>query len=306
MSTPIDLSRLPAPDVVEVIDFEELLAERKAGTLALVPEDRRAEVAAALELESEPITIQLQESVYREIHLRQRINDAARAVMLAFAMRGDLDQLAVLLGVERLEIVPEDPDAGTPAVMEDDSDLRYRTQLAPQGFSVAGPEGAYRSHALAAHGSVLDASATSPSPGEVLVSVLAREGDGTPSQEVIDAVDAALRPDDVRPLTDKVTVGPAMIVGYGIDAMIYPFPGPDSSIVLTEARSRLDRYIADTHRIGRVVARSGIIAALHVEGVERVDLAFPLADVGVTKTQAPYCTSLNVAVAAAQLPGERA
>ncbi|KWA08335.1 baseplate J/gp47 family protein [Burkholderia territorii] len=306
MSTPIDLSRLPAPDVIEVIDFEELLAERKAGTLALVPEDRRAEVAAALELESEPITIQLQESVYREIHLRQRINDAARAVMLAFALRGDLDQLAALLGVERLEIVPEDPETGTPAVMEEDTDLRYRTQLAPQGFSVAGPEGAYRSHALAAHGSVLDASATSPSPGEVLVSVLAREGDGKPNQEVIDAVDAALRPDDVRPLTDKVTVGPATIIGYGIDAMIYPFPGPDSSIVLTEARSRLDRYIADTRRIGRVVARSGIIAALHVEGVERVDLSSPAADVAVTKTEAPYCTSVNVVVAPTPTANKRA
>lgn len=294
MSTPIDLSRLPAPDVVEEIDFEALLAERKAGLLSLVPDDRRADVAAALELESEPITIMLQESVYREMYLRQRVNDAARAVMLAFAMDGDLDQLAALLGVERLEITPADPETGTPAVMEGNTDLRYRTQLAPQGYSVAGPEGAYRSHALAAHGSVLDASATSPAPGEVLVTVLSRDGDGTPSEEVIEAVTAALRADDVRPLTDKVTVRGATIVGYEVDAVLFTFPGPDSSVVLKEASSKLAAYVAETHRIGREVTLSGIYAALHVNGVERVKLNAPTADVEISATQAPYCRAVKI------------
>ncbi|AXF23494.1 baseplate assembly protein [Burkholderia pyrrocinia] len=294
MSTPIDLSRLPAPDVVEEIDFEAMLAERKAGLLSLVPDDRRAEVAAALELESEPITIMLQESVYREMYLRQRVNDAARAVMLAFAMDGDLDQLAALLGVKRLEITPADPEAGTPAVMEGNTDLRYRTQLAPQGYSVAGPEGAYRSHALAAHGSVLDASATSPAPGEVLVTVLSRDGDGTPSKEVIDAVTAALRADDVRPLTDKVTVRGATIVGYEVDAVLFTFPGPDSSVVLKEAAAKLAAYVSETHRNGREVTLSGIYAALHVNGVERVKLNAPIADVEISATQAPYCRAVKI------------
>lgn len=294
MSTPIDLSRLPAPDVVEEIDFEAMLAERKAGLLSLVPDDRRADVAAALELESEPITIVLQESVYREMYLRQRVNDAGRAVMLAFAMDGDLDQLAALLGVKRLEIAPADPEAGTPAVMEQDSDLRDRTQLAPQGYSVAGPEGAYRSHARAAHGSVLDASATSPAPGEVLVTVLVREGDGTPTPEVLTAVTAALRADDVRPLTDKVTVRGAGIVGYAVDAVLYTFAGPDSSVVLKEAAKRLDKYVSETHRIGREVTLSGIYAALHVDGVERVKLNAPRADVTVSATQAPYCEAVVI------------
>src|SRR3546814_9711108 len=46
-----------------------------------------------------------------------------------------------------------------PAVMESDSDLRRRLVLAPEGYSVAGPEGAYIFHALSAHPDVLDASA---------------------------------------------------------------------------------------------------------------------------------------------------
>ena len=63
--------------------------------------------------------------------------------------------------------------------MESDPDFRRRIQLAPEGFSVAGPEGAYIFHALSADPGVLDACATSPSPGEVVVTVLARAGDGT-------------------------------------------------------------------------------------------------------------------------------
>lgn len=290
----IDLSRLPAPNVVEEIDFESLFAERKAGFLALVPDEIRAAVAAKLELQSEPITILLQESVYREMYLRQRVNDAARALMLAFAMDGDLDQLAALLGVERLVVTPGDPDTGTDPVMESNDDLRDRTQLAPQGYSVAGPEGAYRSHARAAHGSVLDASATSPNPGEVLVSVLVREGDGTAPQAVIDAVAAALSADDVRPLTDKVTVRSAEIVKYAIDAIIYTYAGPDSGVVISEAQSRAQKFADNSRRNGREIPLSGIYAALHAEGVERVVLISPAKDIAITSTQASFCSSLKV------------
>ncbi|RWA51293.1 hypothetical protein AU476_23550 [Cupriavidus sp. UYMSc13B] len=88
MSGIIDLSQLPPPDVVETIDFEVILAERKAYFVSLYPADQRAAVAATLALESEPIVKLLQDNAYREMVLRQRINDAARAVMLPFA-KGD-------------------------------------------------------------------------------------------------------------------------------------------------------------------------------------------------------------------------
>ena len=97
----IDLSQLPAPQIVEVPDFEALLAERKAAFVALYPVDEQDAVRRTLELESEPITKQLQENTYREILLRQRINEAAQAVMVAYAMGGDLDQLAAINNVQR-------------------------------------------------------------------------------------------------------------------------------------------------------------------------------------------------------------
>lgn len=294
MTTPIDLSRLPPPDVVESIDYEVLLAERKAYYVSLFPDDQRADVAKTLTLESEPIVKLLQESTYREVLLRQRVNDAARAVMLAYARDNDLDHLGVLVDVERLTITPADVENDVDAVMESDTDLRRRIQLAPQGFSVAGPAGAYRSHALGADGRILDAMASSPAPCQVLVTILSREGDGTADAALCDAVAAALTDDEVRPLTDEVTVASAEIVTYNVRAMIYTFPGPDSSVVLTEAAARLDAYIAETHRIAREVTISGLYAALHVDGAERVELLEPLANVTTTDTQAPHCLSVDI------------
>jgi phage-related baseplate assembly protein len=275
--------------MVEVIDFEVILAERKAALIALYPADKRAEVAATLALESEPLAINLQENAYREVLLRQRINDAARAVMLAFAQGADLDHLAALLGVQRLVVVAGTDD--TPAVMESDTDLRKRVQMAPESFSVAGPEGAYISATLNADGRVLDAGAKSPVPGAVLITVLSREGDGGASEELIDAVANALNAEDVRPLTDSVTVQSAEIVEYTVAATIFTFPGPDSAVVVAEARKRLDAYVSDCHRIGRDVVISGLHAALQVEGIERVVLTAPAANVQTNDTQAPYCTS---------------
>jgi phage-related baseplate assembly protein len=275
--------------MVEVIDFEVILAERKAALIALYPEDKRAEVAATLALESEPLAINLQENAYREVLLRQRINDAARAVMLAFAQGADLDHLAALLGVQRLVVVAGTDE--TPAVMESDTDLRKRVQLAPESFSVAGPEGAYIAATLKADGRVLDAGVKSPAPGAVLVTILSREGDGSADEGLIAAVANSLNAEDVRPLTDSVTVQSAEILEYTVAATIFTFPGPDSAVVVAEARKRLDAYVSDCHRIGRAVVISGLHAALQVEGIERVVLTAPAANVQTNDTQAPYCTS---------------
>ncbi|BCN08521.1 baseplate assembly protein [Ralstonia pseudosolanacearum] len=294
MGTLIDLSQLPPPNVVEALDYETILAQRKAALIARYPVDKQADVAAVLALESEPLTKFLEESSYRELLLRQRINESARAVMLAYARDKDLEHLASLVGVYRLVIKPADPIAGTPAEMESDTELRQRVQLAPQSFSVAGPEGAYRSHARNADGRVLDASATSPSPGEVCITVLSREGDGTAPTDLLAKVEAALRSDDVRPLTDFVTVQSAAILPYDVVAILHLFPGPDSSVVVTEALRRLAVYVEACHRLGRLVARSGLDAALHVAGVERVDLQSPADDIQADLTQAPYCIGVNV------------
>ena len=110
----------------------------------------------------------------------------------------DLSRLPAPQIVEQLDYAA-DPLSGAPAVMESDADFRRRIILAPEGYSVAGPEGAYIFHALSADPDVLDASATSPTPGEVVVTVLSRTGDGTAPPELLATVEAAVSADDVPP-----------------------------------------------------------------------------------------------------------
>ncbi|ORC44362.1 baseplate assembly protein [Burkholderia sp. A27] len=293
-ATPIDLSRLSSPDIVETIDYETLLAERKAKLVSLYPADQQAEVTAALAVESEPMNIVLQENTYREVVLLQRVNDAARAVMLAYAKGKDLEHLAALFEIERLVITPADPANDIEAVYEDDTDLRARVQLAPQGFSVAGPEGAYISHARNADGLVLDASAVSPAPKEVVVTVLSRAGDGTADAALVEKVRVALASDNVRPLTDLVTVQSATIKRYAVRATLIFFAGPDRSVALAEANKSVKKYTDEMHKLGMEITLDGVYAAARAAGVQKVLLDEPAADIPATKQEAPYCTAIEL------------
>ena len=215
----IDLSQLPAPQIVDVPDFETLLAERKAEFVALHPKDEQEAVIRTLELESEPVTKLLQENAYRELLLRQRINEAAQAVMVAYAIGGDLDQLAANYNVKRLTVTPADNDAVPPvaAVMESDEALRLRVPAAFEGLSVAGPTAAYEFHARSADGRVADASATSPAPAEVVLTVLSREGDGTAEKDLLDVVEKALNSEiSTKPLDLRGLLAAMKIVDTGL------------------------------------------------------------------------------------------
>ena len=110
----IDLTRLPAPKVIEELDFETIFERKKANLIALVPAGIRPTIAATLKLESEPLTIDLQQQAYQEIILRQRINQAAAATLLAFAQGSDLDHLAAAKGIERKTIIAADPTTNPP------------------------------------------------------------------------------------------------------------------------------------------------------------------------------------------------
>lgn len=298
MSGTIDLSQLPPPVVVEPLDFETLFAQRKAAFIAMYPEDEQEEIARTLELESEPITMLLEENCYRELLLRQRVNEAARAVMLAYSTDNDLDNLAVNFNVERLTIQEEDDSVTPPieAVMESDPDLRTRTQQAFEGLSVAGPTAAYEFWGRSADGRVADISAVSPTPACVTISVLSREGDGTASDDLLSVVAAALNDEEVRPVADRVTVQSAEIVPYQIDATLYIYPGPEAEPVRQASEQQLQAYIAAQNRLGRDIRLSAIYAALHVEGVQRVELAQPVADIVLSDYQASHCTEYTITV----------
>ncbi|WP_295044719.1 baseplate J/gp47 family protein [uncultured Paracoccus sp.] len=290
----VNLGLLPPPDVVEVLDFEAILATMKADLIVRAPD-----LAAVLDLESDPINKLLEVFAYRELVWRARVNDAARSVMLATARGADLEHLGALYGVTRLMIDAGDATATPPRppVYEADDALRARIQLAPEALTVAGSRGSYEFHARSASALVADVAVDSPAPGNVRVTVLARDGDGQAGPAVLDAVQVALSAEDVRPLCDTVSVQSAAIVNYQITATLDIAPGPDAQVVLVRAQAAVTDYAGSIRRIGQPVTISGLHAALHREGVSRVTLTSPADEVDPGPTGAAYCTAITVTVA---------
>jgi phage-related baseplate assembly protein len=287
--TAVDLSQLSFPDAVESLNYETILTAMLADLQAHFPE------FSAL-VESDPAFKIMEVCAYREVLLRQRVNEAVKAVTLAYAAGADLDQIAARYDVERLLLVAEDLTTTpvTLAVYEDDDSLRRRVQLSFEGFSTAGPEGAYVFHALGADADVLDVAVTSPTPGVVSVAVLSRESNGTPSFELLAAVDATLSADNVRPLTDNVNVSAGQIINYSVVASLVLFDGPDANVVIQGALAAMEAYATASHRLGRDVTLSGIYAALHQPGVQRVALSSPVADIVTAWNQAAYCLGITL------------
>jgi len=287
MTDAIQLNQLPLPDVVEPLDYETLLAMVEAKMTEKWP-------AYTATVESDPIRKNLQVLAYIVLQERQRRNDDARACFLPTARGKDLDNWAASLGVERLLISPAIPEKGIEAVWESDDDLLYRCQLAPSGYSTAGPADAYEFLARSASGQVQDAKVTSPTPGIVVVSIMAREGDGTPTPALLQTVTDFISVKTRRLLTDKVIVQPVMIRAFNVSARLLFYAGPDSDVVLDTAKKGLATYLAESRRIGRNITLSGLYAALKVPGVEDVLDLTPSATLAMSDTEAGYCTGVDI------------
>lgn len=263
----IDLSALPAPDIVDALDYEAIYQEVLAdfqGLMALASEDWNAL------LESDPVVKVLELAAFRELLLRQRINDAARATMLAYAVGADLDHAAANLLITR-------------QVGEPDARFRRRAQLANEGYTTAGSVGAYEFHTLAASLQVADVGVWSPVPGTTRLGILADTPSAIPSDSLLDTVRGYLAPSYRRPLCEVVNVQAAEILSYNVQADIFCPGGPSAAPIIDSVNAALAAYAADAFRVAgenREVAiwTDAIIAALRQPGVIHVVLHSPLSD----------------------------
>lgn len=285
--TTVDLSRFDPPTIVEKLDYETIFQRKVARLKVLLP-------SFDATVDSDPAVKVLQIAAYDEILLRQDFNERLVKGMVAYATGWTLDHIGAAIGIARLVVTPANNATGAAAINETDDSFRARIVLGPEGFSVAGPELAYVKHAKDASGLVLDASATSPAPGEVLVSILSAEGDGTASDVLLDKVRAIVTDKAIRPLGDHVTVASAVQRRFALVATLWTFAGPDPALVLSAAKAKLARYLADSRKLGRDITMSGLYAALTVEGVQRVEIAAPAASIVCDLTEAALCTDITV------------
>jgi len=298
--TPINLSGIPAPAVVEVLDYETILA-------AMVADLQARDTTFTALVESDPAFKILEVCAYRELILRQRVNDAAKGVMLTYALGTDLENLGAFFGVTRNLITPAN-DAVYPAiaaVYETDESLRYRVTLALEGLSTAGPIGSYIFHALKV-ATIKDVAVAGPpdvDPGNVRVTLLSYSGNGTASAGEIAAVAAELNTADVRPLTDVVTVQAAQVLTYKLAVQLAVYDGPDPEVLKAEALTRLQAYADAAHKIGQDIRSAGVVAAAFVSGVENATLLNTggalTSDLTVSSVQAAYCTGITVTTVSA-------
>lgn len=285
----IDFSRLAPPAVVETVDYEVILQNLQNNLLS-----KNADLLAAIKLEQSPTNIILEVQSYAEMLVRERVNAAAKAVMLPFSTGTDLDNLAALYNLTRLTI-PADPNVtGSVSTAEADASFRSRIQLAPEAFSTAGSGGAYIFQARTSDPTIRDASAVMIAPGRVRVSIMSGGSDPTATPTQLANASARLLRPEIKPLTDDVIVTSVKVVPVAIDATITLYPGPDTSVVIAAIQTAILAVKNRVSFIGRDLTRAALFAALTQEGVQNVELRSPAQDIVVGDDACVRITGMNL------------
>ena len=235
-------------------------------------------------LEFDPLKINQECSTYFELMLRDRVNQAARAVTLAFASGSDLDAIATRYpgGVPRL------PD-------ETDDRYRRRIQLSPNAFTPHGTGEAYVFWALTADPTLRDASAsTREGTGIVTVTVMAEGDDPQPTMQQLLDVRAYIMDQGRKGLTDELTVIAPVVVDLDYHICVWFYPGPEVEPLLTQLRSALEALREKQRWLGYDHTLLAINGALAVEGVHHIEIEEPAEDVFVSPQCVVRVTSITV------------
>ncbi|WP_077044326.1 baseplate J/gp47 family protein [Pseudomonas sp. KK4] len=320
-------NQLAEPAIVTVEAFEDLLAEFKTFVVEYVGARAPAtatKLKVSLENESELLTLALEAFCVR-LQLHERKYNARIKQMLAWWATGsNLDARLADMGLERQLLDPGDPAAfpPVPPVYESDDDARLRYYLAPHA-PAAGSRMQYRREVFTLGerpvvkvespsagevtvnysfdpdgfaAQVKDGNGRRTAPGEVMVTVLSREGNGTASPQLLEGVRRHFDRPDVRPETDRVTVQSALIKPYRIRVTARINAGPDSGLTKIAAQQQLQAYADSCHRLEGRVDPSWIDYTLHNAGAVQLDIVEPLSPIVATAFEAPYCTGVEVEV----------
>ena len=200
------------------------------------------------------------------------------------------------------------------AEAEDDDHLRERIVLAPQAFSNAGSEGAYKFWAMTAHQDIVDVAVRGPAlnmAGDNLIStnnvpvgcvyLYPLTKNGLPSAEIRRLVAAACNQSLVRPMTDYVQVFDPIVYDYRIVAHLVPYKDTDLPLVESSSELAAVQYAKDTSaKLGVDVVRVQIEKALQTYGVKDVELQQPTANRVIEKHEWPRCTLVDVSLKATE------
>lgn len=163
------------------------------------------------------------------------------------------------------------------ADIEDDDTMAERVYLAPNAYSVAGPEGAYEYWAKNYSQNIGDVKVTTPTAGTVLLRVLMADGT-LPSQTFIDGLEEYLASKGIRPLTDNVSVAAPTIATATVDITYYINRSDQAkaSIIQNDVQTAVNEYVAwQTAKIGRDLNPSDLVMRVMAAGAKRVIIHNP-------------------------------
>lgn len=183
-----------------------------------------------------------------------------------------IDPFAYFLSCENLTESDGGADAAT------DEEFYNLLRLSMDAYSCAGARGGYIYWAKQVSTEIADVIAASPTPGVVKLYVLME--DGTPAtEEMKERVLAACSADDVRPLTDFVSVEDPENVDYHVRFTYYTQEGATIGAEALEAavREKVEQYTAwQCAKLGRDINPSRLHAMLMETGIKRVDMIEPV------------------------------
>lgn len=181
---------------------------------------------------------------------------------------------------------------------ESDSDFADRIRLAPNSFSVAGPEKAYVYHAKSVSPAIIDVKVDSPTPGEVDVYVLLTDGT-LPTEDTLEQIEEHLSDENIRPLTDYVVVKAPTASNYEI-VLHYWINQEDSSKaaqIQSDVEAAVEQYrLWQQTKIGRDITPGKLLQLVFAAGASRVDNSKlkPAAWKKLEAMQVAQCTKVNV------------
>lgn len=156
---------------------------------------------------------------------------------------------------------------------ESDPDFADRIRLAPNSFSVAGPEKAYVYHAKSVSPAIIDVKVDSPTPGEVDVYVLLTDGT-LPTEDTLEQIEEHLSDENIRPLTDYVVVKAPTASNYEIE-LHYWISQEDSSKaaqIQADVEAAVEQYrLWQQTKIGRDITPGKLLQLVFAAGASRVD-----------------------------------
>ena len=177
------------------------------------------------------------------------------------------------------------------ADIESDESLADKIFLAPSGFSVAGPTDAYAYFCKAHNSQIDDVYVDSPTPGSVVV-YITMEGSKLPEEAVIEDLEEYLKDDQVRPLTDNVSVSAPQTVDYSVSVKywINRSSAGQAASLQEDIEAAVQSYIEwQQAKIGRDINPDQLIQMMVAAGAKRVEITAPTFK-SIQKTQIPAIT----------------